>query len=35
MSAFMGMAKESNDVEYTLDGDTLVFDGATYTRIKK
>ena len=34
VSAFMGMKKESQTVEYSLDGDTLVFDGATYTRVK-
>ena len=34
VSALMGMKKESQTVEYSLDGDTLVFDGATYTRVK-
>ncbi len=33
-SALMGMKKESQTVEYSLNGDTLVFDGATYTRLK-
>ncbi len=33
-SALFGLAKESDTVEYSLDGDTLVFDGATYTRAK-
>ncbi len=33
-SAMFGLAKESNTVEYSLNGDTLVFDGATYTRVK-
>ncbi len=32
--ALFGLAKESNTVEYSLDGDTLIFDGATYTRAK-
>ncbi len=34
VSALMGMAKESQTVEYSLDGDTLVFDGTTYNRVK-
>ena len=34
MKAFLGLAKESVTVEYKLDGDTLIFDGATYTRVK-
>jgi len=34
MKAFLGLAKESATVEYKLDGDTLIFDGATYTRVK-
>lgn len=33
-SALFGLAKESDTVEYSLNGDTLVFDGATYTRVK-
>ncbi len=33
-SALFGLAKESDTVEYKLDGDTLIFDGATYTRDK-
>ncbi len=32
--ALFGLAKETDTVEYSLDGDTLVFDGATYTRAK-
>ena len=32
--ALFGLASESNTVEYKLDGDTLVFDGVTYTRNK-
>ena len=34
VSAMLGLAKESTTVAYSLDGDTLVFDGATYTRVK-
>ncbi|NLC79263.1 MAG: hypothetical protein GX683_06020 [Ruminococcaceae bacterium] len=34
VSALMGLAKEKTDVEYSLNGDTLVFDGATYQRVK-
>ncbi len=33
-SALFGLAKESDVVEYKLDGDNLVFDGATYVRAK-
>lgn len=33
-SALFGLAKESAVIPYQLDGDTLVFDGATYTRAK-
>lgn len=33
-SAFFGFASESETVAYRLEGDTLVFDGATYTRVK-
>ncbi len=32
--ALFGLASESDTVEYKLDGDTLVFDGVTYTRNK-
>ena len=35
VSALFGLAKESTMVPYELDGDTLVFDGATYTRMKQ
>ena len=35
ISAMLGLAKESTTVEYSLDADTLVFDGATYIRVKK
>ena len=34
MKALFGLAKESATIPYKLDGDTLVFDGATYTRVK-
>lgn len=34
VSALFGLSKESSTVAYSLDGDTLVFDGATYTRVK-
>lgn len=36
MKALLGLAKESTMVEYSLsgDGDTLVFDGTTYSRVK-
>ncbi len=33
-SALLGLAKETTTVSYSLDGDMLVFDGATYTRVK-
>ncbi len=33
-STLFGLAKESAVVEYRLEGDTLMFDGATYTRVK-
>ncbi len=32
--ALFGLAKETDTVEYSLNGDTLIFDGATYTRAK-
>ena len=34
VSALFGLQKESTTVTYSLDGDTLEFDGATYTRVK-
>ena len=34
MKAFLGLAKEKTDVSYALNGDTLTFDGAEYTRVK-
>ncbi len=34
VSALFGLAKEATMIEYSLNGDTLVFDGATYTRVK-
>lgn len=34
VKALLGLAKESTVVTYSLDGDTLVFDGATYSRVK-
>ena len=34
VSAMFGLAKESTVIAYSLDGDTLEFDGATYTRVK-
>ena len=34
MSAMFGIAKESETVSYSLDGDTLKFDGVTYERAK-
>ena len=34
MKAFLGLAKEKTDVTYALNGDTLTFDGAEYTRVK-
>lgn len=35
VSALLGLAKEKTTVNYSLDGDTLTFDGAVYTRMKK
>ncbi len=34
MKALLGLAKEKVTVQYSLEGDTLVFDGVTYTRVK-
>ena len=34
VSALFGLQKESTTVTYSLDGDTLEFDGAVYTRVK-
>ena len=34
MKAFLGLAKETTDVSYALNGDTLIFDGAEYTSVK-
>ena len=34
VSALFGLAKEKTTVEYSLQGDTLVFDGVTYTRVR-
>lgn len=34
VSALFGLAKESDIITYKLSGDTLEFDGATYTRAK-
>ena len=34
MKAFLGLAKETTDVSYALNGDTLTFDGAEYTRVQ-
>ncbi len=34
VSALFGLAKESETITYSLNGDTLVFDGAEYTRAK-
>lgn len=34
VSAMFGLAKESTTIPYELDGDTLTFDGATYSRVK-
>lgn len=34
VSAFFGLASESETVIYRLEGNTLEFDGATYTRVK-
>jgi len=33
-SGMFGLAKETGIVEYSLDGDTLTFDGAVYRRVK-
>ena len=33
VSSMLGLAKESTTVAYSLDGNTLVFDGATFTRV--
>lgn len=32
--ALFGLASEKNTVSYSLNGDTLTFDGTTYTRVK-
>ena len=34
VSALFGLSKETTTVVYSLDGDTLEFDGATYARVK-
>ena len=34
VSAMFGLAKESTTIPYKLEGDTLTFDGAVYTRVK-
>ena len=34
VSALLGLKKESSTVAYTLDGDTLEFDGVTYIKVK-
>lgn len=34
MKALLGLKQETVTVSYALDGDTLEFDGATYTRVK-
>lgn len=34
VSAMFGLAKESAVIPYRLEGDTLTFDGAVYTRVK-
>ncbi|MBQ3551576.1 MAG: hypothetical protein IJA35_00230 [Clostridia bacterium] len=34
VSAMFGLAKETTTVSYSLEGDTLTFDGAVYTRVK-
>ena len=34
ISAFMGLGKERTIIPYELNGDTLVFDGGTYSRVK-
>ena len=33
MKALLGLAKEKTLIPYSLDGDTLVFDGNTYARV--
>ena len=33
MKALFGLAKEKTVIPYSLDGDTLVFDGNTYARV--
>ena len=33
MKALLGLAKEKTVIPYSLDGDTLVFDGNTYARV--
>ena len=32
MKAFLGLAKEKTDISYALNGDTLTFDGGTYSQ---
>ena len=34
VSDMFGLAKEKTTIPYSLEGDTLTFDGATYTRVK-
>ncbi len=34
VKALLGLAKESETIAYELNGDTLKFDGAEYTRVK-
>jgi len=34
VSAMFGLAKEKTTVPYSLDGDTLTFDGGVFTRVK-
>ena len=34
VGAMFGLAKEKTTIPYSLEGDTLTFDGATYTRVK-
>ena len=34
VSAMFGLAKEKTTIPYSLEDDTLTFDGATYTRVK-
>ena len=34
ISAFMGLGKERTIIPYELNGDTLIFDGGTYSRVK-